>query len=378
MRVTHHIAQQLRKIAVRTRLYLLTALPLTALIATVISFNSRNWQEASVDRQIETSLSEFSLLTDAIQASELAYLCHLSGTDESRRSAYSDRAESLAKKLGSGKDTKQWDGQIALYKASAMDLHASFLTQDKVEMNRALREFRKRSYQFGRVVAEHLVILSNDRSYSDRIRHYVTLRVTNDLMERVGSIRAEALADSEAGEALFASIRGNLGILNALRKHGRSESDMQSEKDRLEAIRVEGERQGFVLTQQEVELRHATEGAIFLIGEFYEPMAQSLFAEVEDALFTELQGKSNHTLLVMALSLLGSLASVALAFVLTRAVHQSIAPPLDDLTKAAQRMVQGDLSSRLDASAEDEIGEVARGFKKLELTLETLENETMP
>ena len=107
MRVTHHIAQQLRKIAVRTRLYLLTALPLTALIATVISFNSRNWQEASVDRQIETSLSEFSLLTDAIQASELAYLCHLSGTDESRRSAYSDRAESLAKKLGSGKDTKQ-------------------------------------------------------------------------------------------------------------------------------------------------------------------------------------------------------------------------------------------------------------------------------
>ena len=375
MRAPEPIARLLRKISVRTRLYLLSALPLTALIATVISFNSRNWQEAMIDRQIESNLSEFSRLTDAIQSSELAYLSHIKKGDDSRRSELSERAEQLASELGKHTDTQQWDEQIALYEETAKGLHDSFLRQDDIEIDRVLIEFRKSSYQLGRMIAEHLIILSNDRSYSDRIRHYVTLRVTNSLMDRVMSVQPEVLAGSEVGEALFASIRDNLGILTSLRKQSRSESDVQSEKEQLEAIRIRGEKQGLALTQEDVELSHATEGAIFLIGEFYSPIAQSLLRETEKTLFTQLRSQSKRTLLVIGVSLIGSLFSVILAFVLTRAVYQSIAPPLEELTKAAQRMEQGNLSSRLDASSGDEIGEVARGFKKLELTIEALENE---
>ena len=75
-------------------------------------------------------------------------------------------------------------------------------------------------------------------------------------------------------------------------------------------------------------------------------------------------------LVLIALLLFGATSGVA-TVVISR-LHRRISRPLAELAEGAEAVAAGDLSQRVDASAEDEIGLLARTFNEMALGLRAL------
>ena len=77
---------------------------------------------------------------------------------------------------------------------------------------------------------------------------------------------------------------------------------------------------------------------------------------------------ANSSLLVESLTrtvLLAALAAGVAALALAALIVRQITQPLDDLSRAAQRISAGDLSVRVGVQGDDEIGAVARSFNQM-------------
>ncbi|MGQ9568592.1 MAG: ATP-binding protein [Anaerolineae bacterium] len=69
-------------------------------------------------------------------------------------------------------------------------------------------------------------------------------------------------------------------------------------------------------------------------------------------------------------SLLAGLGAIALAAILALLLVRSITAPLRDLTRAAQRLAQGELSHRVPVRGSDEVAEVAQAFNAMAQALQ--------
>ncbi len=372
MNLTGYAAHWLRRVRVKTRLYLLSSLPLLALLALILVINARQWQQAKTDRALKTNLEAFHLLADAIQQLELSHLSRLAGGDVPAVPPASRRNLEFIHRMPS------WSVQGEALLRAAASYESAATGADETVFAGALKDFRTKSYFLSRKMAEELAKLTESRRFSENIRHYLSLKITRDIMNRVRWADEHApgvLIETEEGEALIGSVRRNLGFLTAMSSEGGEVPGGQAEQERLAAVQERGETLGLTITQEDVALRQATPGALYLVKEYYQPKAEGILHQVEPIVWNQVQHWTRRTKILIGGSLAGSLIAILFAFVLTQSVYRSIVDPLKDLADAAGKMEHGEAVRNLDTRSRDEIGEVAKGFNSLTLITETLEDE---
>jgi signal transduction histidine kinase len=371
--ITHWIALRLRNQSVQTRLFVLSALPLAALLLCVAGANYLTWRYYENDRAISDSLESFHQVTDLTALVELKNI--LSKLDKKLEvDANNQRLTEAA--LAAVEQNVFHESQLL---ADEFLDSARFLTNVSVDNDsNALAEtqqaFKTQSYRLSRAIAERMVHAGKSRSLTAELRRYTTLKITNDLMDRVRTVMtwdSKALIETELGESLLTTIQRNLSFLSSLNKDETSLTDEAHLREEQERARTHD----ITLTQSDIEVREPTRGAIFAVLELYHPEIRAVYQPLDAQLHAQFRIWSQQKKLIIGLSLLGSLVIILLAASVTMAVYRSIANPLLELTAAAKRMEQGDLSGSLDTTPPDEIGDVARSFDSLHKTFKKLNTE---
>lgn len=252
---------------------------------------------------------------------------------------------------------------------SATELKNSLRTSDPSEWRTAEITFRRESYQLSREIAHTLVLAGETRKLSSKLRKFATLKVTNDLMDRVTAVEKwhpEALADTEIAQSLIGAIKQNLGILS---------DELALDESKMSRVRRLARSKGLTLTQKDFSLEAPTPAALLAVTEYFRPQVHAAYTSLNDSLETTMAHWIERRRWISGLSLLLSISTIALGTKITRAVYQSIARPLEELATAAHRMEQGDLAIALDPYQTDEIGKVAHGFASLNTTVSKLDHE---
>ncbi len=95
------------------------------------------------------------------------------------------------------------------------------------------------------------------------------------------------------------------------------------------------------------------------------PLIHAYQLEIEEELAEEVQGLASHSATAARVAIIATVAGLVLASTLGFFVARSIAKPIGELRAAARKIGDGDLSARVQSTAGDEIGMLARTFNQM-------------
>jgi methyl-accepting chemotaxis protein len=194
-----------------------------------------------------------------------------------------------------------------------------------------------------RTLAKAKTVVAADQQYFEDEMKAVSKRVTEISKE------LEPLIDSEEGKHLFADVIAKRKIYSDIR-------------DGIFTMKNAGE-------ANEADIKASIDGKLLPAMKTYVASVQKV-ADYQESLFNQANARIDDVS-AQARMLMGALGAAALAIgaTLAWALSRSITRPLNHALRMAQTVAAGDLTSRIEASSKDEVGQLLDALKSMNASL---------
>ncbi|MEM7383903.1 MAG: HAMP domain-containing protein, partial [Verrucomicrobiota bacterium] len=369
----------LRKLRVRTRLLLLTALPALILSALLLSVNLRAWRNDHHQSFLARQIDFYDLSLDTMQAieEEVGYN-HFAinpGTPAVRATrARSDRL------------LKDFTGRMELAENMDPDIREAALNfpsharqfLDQLRRNPQVpifNDLQKRYLETAGNLNSIAGGLIHDAHYASagvEVSRYVALRGArfySEVITRMEIAAPDKLINDHLVRTWMHGLMHNVNILAMFRKDG----DFLLDHERLLDVARKAERSGIRYNVTDHWLQQSREGSLMALKEFYHPSVEFMFPSAQEELMRRLDGAQARSTIIFWVSLSLLLFGLPLLFLLSLTVYKSISNPLNEIALRSKKLAAGDLQrARSEDLARDEIGEVSHSLNRLFSTLRNL------